>query len=139
MPQSAESLPKSAALPLPGRRILVVEDDRIDRLLLWRTFRKVHRATRLEFAQTLAEARTALRTSRFHAVILDNALPDGNGVDFAMELAESGETSQLPLYILSGWPSPFMGEKASRANVRDVFSKQDFGSPEARKIIRALA
>lgn len=136
--KQAQAFPKSAELPALGRRILLVEDDRTDRLILWRTFKKLRGATKLEFAQSLGEARALLRSTRFHAAILDNALPDGKGVDFAMELAQHSRTANLPLFIVSGWPSPFMEEKASRANVRAIFTKHDFGTKDARKIVNIL-
>ena len=39
-------------------------------------------------AYSLEDAREVLSTSRIHAVLLDQNLPDGNGLDFITEIKE---------------------------------------------------
>ncbi|MGD9582411.1 MAG: response regulator [Lysobacterales bacterium] len=76
--------------------VLLVEDDfGIRRLLAERLAE--HRVN-VSLSADLAEARAALAAQTFDAIILDLALPDGDGVEFIVELrAWSG----LPVLVLS--------------------------------------
>jgi CheY-like chemotaxis protein len=60
--------------------------------------------------------------------LLDNNLPDGLGANFALELAEDPKLAQIPVILVSDWPSPFMWEKAQSAGLAYVLSKTEFDS-----------
>lgn len=62
-----------------GRRVLVVDDDALIRLLLGFTLREQGWVV-LE-ATTCAEAVVALAAEQLDAVVLDESLPDGSGRD----------------------------------------------------------
>ena len=51
-------------------------------------------------AATLAEARTAIRSRRFDAVLLDLNLPDGNGLDWIRSLRE--ESPDISVIVITG-------------------------------------
>ncbi|MEO0389215.1 MAG: response regulator [Pseudomonadota bacterium] len=123
---------------LPLIRVLVAEDDRMDRQMIWRRLRSVDRQIAITFTGTLDETRRQLAETRFRGLILDNSLPDGNGVDFARELARKGARTTPPIVILSGWPSPFMAEKAEEAAVRGLWSKETFDARAARALLTRL-
>lgn len=68
----------------PGRtlRILVVDDDEVDRLRVERFLRQVPDTTfELETATTVAAGVDAIRSRAFDCVLLDYRLPDGNAID----------------------------------------------------------
>ena len=53
-------------------------------------------------AYSLAEGRTALRGETLpQALVLDIMLPDGNGVDFLMELRAAPRTKTLPIIMIT--------------------------------------
>ena len=66
-------------VPSKKIRILIVEDDMIDRLQVSRAIEKTRLDVELDEALTLLQAREALRMKDFDVVILDNHLPDGYG------------------------------------------------------------
>ncbi len=138
MSQTALTQPMQAVVTPLVPRILVVEDELGDRLIIMREFKRINRRLTLEFAHNLNEARIAIRKVSFQGVILDNSLPDGKGADFALELANYKATARLPVFMLSGWPSPFMDHKATKANVRAVYSKEEFGARQAHQIFSAV-
>ncbi len=78
--------------------ILLVEDDSATR------FGFIHFFTREGYAITetgsVAEATDAIANQRFDAVILDNHLPDGNGIDFISTLRTYDST--VPIIIITG-------------------------------------
>ncbi|MEM9812290.1 MAG: response regulator [Pseudomonadota bacterium] len=119
-------------------RILVVEDDRVDRQTIWRALRKIDRELDIQFAVTIEDARRRLATTSFRGIVLDNTLPDGFGADLAVELSVHETLSRLPVFILSGWPSPFMETKAEEANVCEVLTKDSFGEDAARRMVAAF-
>lgn len=76
-------------------RILVVEDQLTNRLLLRAVFARatdptLKAATLLE-AETVAAARAILERERVDLVLLDVRLPDGSGLDLAGELRDRGD------------------------------------------------
>ncbi len=87
---------------MPGTRpILIVDDDQTlldmlaEQLAVDGEFRAV-RATSL----TEADARIGMRDARFDAVILDIALPDGDGRDYCARLRRGG--LKVPIIMLTG-------------------------------------
>lgn len=76
-------------------RILVVEDQLTNRLLLRAVFARatdptLKAATLLE-AETVAAARDILGRERVDLILLDVRLPDGSGLDLAGELQDRGD------------------------------------------------
>lgn len=120
-----------------GRSCLLVEDSEFDQ----------HRVTRmlkgagpvdLIIATTLAEAGSLLQKQRFDLVILDNALPDGLGVDFAMGIRRLEQFRNLPVIIVSDFPSPFMYDKAMAARVSRVLTKSEFRPWHVKSVLGRL-
>jgi CheY-like chemotaxis protein len=75
-------------------RILVVEDEPVNRALLRAVFARDPgplRHAEIVEAGTLAEARTALAAGAPDIVILDLRLPDGGGLELAHELRRDGD------------------------------------------------
>ncbi len=98
----AASIPTpTAARPLLGLTVLVVEDSRYAceaiRLLCLRSGARIRRA------DCLRSARRHLRVYRPSVVIIDMGLPDGDGVDLIAELEEAAQRVQVIL-AMSGDP-----------------------------------
>jgi two-component system KDP operon response regulator KdpE len=74
----------------PSRRILLVEDNDLNRVLvrtvLARSDHPVAQDITLVEATDLASARTELATASFDVLLLDMHLPDGHGLALAKEL-----------------------------------------------------
>lgn len=105
---------------------LIIEDSEFDRERLTRVVKKTHTQMRIKAASTLRSARRVLEMGDTTLILLDNNLPDGLGANFALELAANPKMADIPIIMVSDWPSPFMWEKAASAGVAYVLSKTEF-------------
>ena len=78
----------------------------------------------------------ARRTARpdITALVLDNSLPDGRGVDFALEQARGPAFARLSKIMVTDLPSPFMWEKARAAGITEVVIKADLDAEAVRRV-----
>ena len=118
-----------------GISCLLIEDSNFDQRHI---VRMLHAAGRVDLAiaATLEEARKELARSTFDLILMDNALPDGLGVDFALELRKIDRYRDLPILIASDFPSPFMFDKAMAARVRRVLTKSELRPRHIRDLWR---
>lgn len=93
--------------PEPGLRVLLVEDETLNRALVRAIVARQMPASagvELVEADSLAAARGALDRQPVDVVLLDVRLPDGNGLDLARELRETrrwrGRTLGAPLVAI---------------------------------------
>ena len=81
----------------PG--VLIVDDSLTVRMDLGEAFLSAGFAN--TFCATLADARSALSTTRFSLIILDVLLPDGDGIEFLHEIRTAPGTAGTPVMLLS--------------------------------------
>jgi len=81
-------------------KILIIEDDPIQNQVLCGFLQKEGYDTL--GAYTLGAGRTALKTENIKLILLDLMLPDGNGMDFLLELRR---TSKVPVIVLTSLDS----------------------------------
>ena len=105
---------------------LIVEDSLFDQERITRVLNRNYRNANIQYASTLEAARALLETHEFSMILLDNNLPDGTGANFVLELAKKPDLADVPVIIISDWPSPFMWHKAQTAGVKFVLKKDDF-------------
>jgi PleD family two-component response regulator len=115
---------------------LIVEDSILDQEKMRRILTRSFNNIKVEVASTIKEAREKLNRFKTSLILLDNNLPDGKGANLALEIAQTGKHSHVPMIIVSDWPSPFMFDKAQSAGISQVVDKADFG---ARHIHAAFA
>jgi len=111
------------------RRLLIVEDDQALRQLL--SLELEDRGYRVTTAASCAEARAAMRSSRFDLALLDFRLPDGNGTDLVAELrsidpkptivVSSGQ--RVPLPAGSGSGVRFAPKPVSTKTLDELFGR----------------
>ena len=118
----------------PLRRCLLVEDSVLDQHRVARMIKSVAPID-LTIAGTLAEAAVILDRQFFDFLLLDNALPDGLGVDFAIGLRQRARLRRVPIMIVSDFPSPFMYDKALLARVSPVLTKSELRPRHIRKML----
>ena len=118
-------------------RILYVEASVTSQATLRRLVALVDPRAEIVCAASIAEARALLTVMRVDLILLDNALPDGRGADFAMELAADARHAKTPLALLSDWPSPFMYAKAKAARALGVLSKDEVNATALSNLLSA--
>ncbi|MGR3369805.1 MAG: response regulator [Sagittula sp.] len=117
------------------KHCLIVDDQEFDRRMMRRVFAKQCPNVPMIVARDLKEARQRLKDGQISIVFLDNALPDGMGVDLVQEMANDKALKGVPVVIVSDFPSPFMYAKAKAANVCEVWAKRDFVGPSVQRVM----
>ncbi len=67
-------------------RILLVEDDEVDRMMIRRVLKRCQETVRVCEVGSVSEARAALAAGLFDCALLDRSLPDGEGLDLIREI-----------------------------------------------------
>lgn len=116
-------------------RCLLIEDSEFDQRQIKRVLQALG-IERLDIVSTVGQGRAHIMRRGVDLILLDNGLPDGFGVDFAMELRNSSRFSNIPVVIVSDWPTPFMFDKALMARVRQVLRKDEFNLAKAADVLR---
>lgn len=114
---------------------LLVEDSGFDQKMMIRAICNAEVYLPLLIADSIASARTLMAHNRIRFLLLDNLLPDGLGVDLALELAGDAAYSTVPMALVTDWQSPGMYQKAKRAGIREVMGKSDFVPNRVKRLM----
>jgi len=98
-------------------RILLVDDDQVDRLAFLRHVEKQALPYECKTAGSVAEARAIPRTEKFDVIILDHNLNDGTGFDLLPDYTGT------PVIFLTGSESPEVAVRAMKAGTADYLLK----------------
>jgi signal transduction histidine kinase len=109
-------------------RVLVVDDDEVDRMAVRRALKTAGVQTDLTEATTSAEAIATLQDNAFDCVFLDYRLPDKDGLALVQEIHQTG--IKVPLVVLTGQGDEQIAVNLMKAGVSDYLSKSRI-SPEA--------
>jgi DNA-binding NtrC family response regulator len=104
------------------RKILIVEDDKIDRMAFERFANEEKLPYNYIFAESVKEAKKFLEKEKFDAVLLDYRL--GNGTAF--DLFDKVET--FPFIIVTGTGDEEIAVKAMKSGAYDYLIKDDEGN-----------
>ena len=109
-------------------RCILMDDSRFDR----RYLRNVAANSRyeIEFVETstIAETRAVLNAREADFLVLDNLLPDGNGLDLAKQLSEDAKLNGTPVILTTGASSEEVAIQALRAGAADYLTKEDLST-----------
>lgn len=112
---------ESALLPGRGVRILLVEDDPGDALLVEEMVADLGTGPRLEWVRTLAEAGERLRADVPDCVLLDLHLPDANGLEALARLHQIDD--RVAVVVMTGLDQEQTGLAALAAGAQDYLVK----------------
>ncbi|MGZ9190188.1 MAG: response regulator, partial [Nitrospira sp.] len=105
-------------------RLLLVEDDQIDRLACKRAFAQYPDCDFVIFeAETGDQGLQLTRTQQVDCILLDYHLPDFNGVEFLAELAKETGELPLPVVMLTGSDNALVAVNALKLGARDYVVK----------------
>jgi PAS domain S-box-containing protein len=115
-------------------RLLIVEDDVVDRKLLERLLAQSSLGTcAVEHASRLSAALDLLKSSSFDVVLLDLGLPDSQGMDSVNRI--QAQTPQVPIIVLSGLDDERTAIQAVQIGVQDYLIK---GQVDASLLVRSI-
>lgn len=115
-------------------KVLVVEDDDVDRLLVKLAFQRADDTMHLSWATRVSEAVKCLEDSDFDIIVTDLTLPDSSGIDTVVHLREVA--SDTPILVISGLEDPDIAAELIRFGVEDCFVKGDLSPSMLNRSIR---
>ncbi|MEQ6248726.1 response regulator [Sulfitobacter sp. HNIBRBA3233] len=134
--QTPSPTPRQAAEGLPDiARVLVVEDQRFDRMRILRMCRALDLRTELTEASTLAGMVQQLGRQRFDLVLLDYHLPDGTGLQGVEMIREDFINRHAATVMITGTTETRIAGEALKLGFSDYVTKEELS---ARTLRRAM-
>ena len=132
---SALEIPLIQDIPLPVR-VLLVEDEDVDAMLIERLIRNPSREGTFEVVRvsSLAEATQLMVVDQFHVALLDLGLPDGNGME-SLHILRSVDAC-LPIVILTGHQDEMLGLQAVMSGAQDFLCKSAISGQALFRVLR---
>ena len=115
--------PAAAATARPSR-VLVVDDDRVDRLALTRALQQTDFDVTAGEANGVFAAIDLLATEKFDCVLLDYNLPDGDGLTFLRGLRGAGISATV--IMITGQPDEAVAAELMAAGAAEYIPKALF-------------
>lgn len=118
-------------------RVLVVDDDEVDRMALRRALARTGLALEVSEAEAVLHAIGLLGTERFDCVFLDYNLPDGDGLTFLLGVRAAG--IGVPVVILTGQQDERIAARLNESGAADYIPKGELTPARlAESLRRAL-
>jgi DNA-binding NtrC family response regulator len=114
-------------------QILIIEDDQVVQEFTSMVLRSM--GLNVACASSIADARVCFSRQRFHIVLCDIELPDGNGIELARSAADAGSCSHV--LLASGWPEEY-DEHPCFQDKRFSFLAKPFGVHALKATISTL-
>ncbi|MBE9189898.1 PAS domain S-box protein [Gloeocapsopsis crepidinum LEGE 06123] len=115
-------------------KILVVDDDEVDRMAVRRALRAAGVQTELSEVSDCAGAIAILQAQSFDCVFLDYFLPDGDGLSLVQQLRSLGIT--VPLVVLTGQGDEQIAVQLIKAGAYDYLSKAKISPENLAQVLR---
>lgn len=110
---------------LEGLRILLVEDDDVDRMRVHRAVKKAGAPFELRDAEDVASAQVALDAEDFDCAVIDYNLPDGTALDLLAYNA-TRRRGRVPMVVLTGNDDDERAIEALHEGAEDYLVKATF-------------
>jgi len=115
-------------------RLLVVEDDPVDRTMLNRLLKRSSLAVaEINCVDRVARALECVGQSSFDVILLDLGLPDSEGMDAVMQL--QAEAPDIPIIVLTGLDDEEAATRAVQKGVQDFLVK---GQVDGNLLVRSI-
>jgi len=115
-------------------KILVVDDDEVDRMAVRRALKTAGVQMELSEVGDCAGAIALLQQQQFDCVFLDYRLPDGDGLTLVQQVRSLGNT--VPLVVLTGQGDEQIAVQVMKAGACDYISKSKVSPDSLYQILR---
>ncbi len=106
-------------------RVLVVDDDPIDRLYCMTCLRRSEsHSYEISEADSGASTMAVLEASDFDCMLLDQNLPDATGIELLQKIREQGKSAGMAVIILTGQDTVEVAAQALRGGASDYVQKR---------------
>jgi signal transduction histidine kinase len=115
-------------------KVLVVDDDEVDRMAVRRALNKSSLSMELAEAINYAEAIALLKNDPFDCVFLDYQLPDQDGLTLVRDARQLG--LMVPLVVLTGQGDEQIAVELMKAGATDYLSKSRITPERLEQVLR---
>ncbi|NEQ29240.1 MAG: response regulator, partial [Microcoleus sp. SIO2G3] len=115
-------------------KILVVEDDEVDRMAVRRSLKTAGISVEMSTAVDCKSAIATLDQENFDCVLLDYRLPDGDGLALVQEVRSTG--SKIPLVVLTGQGDEQTAVELMKAGASDYLPKSKLSPDTLSRSVR---
>ncbi len=112
-------------------RILIVDDDEVDRRICRRALRSLEPSPAFTEAATAEEAERQLRAHDFDCALLDYRLPDSDGLELLVRLNRCNVERRVPVVMLTGADDVSVAVEAMRSGASHYVVKDVEGRYQA--------
>ncbi len=118
-------------------RILLVDDDKVDRKVIIRALKKSGLSAEVEEAVDAQSALALLKESMFDCLLLDYRLPDLDGISVAQDIFSNSDGPAIPVVMLTGEGNESVAVEAMKSGIQDYLPKSNLGSENLARAIRS--
>jgi two-component system, sensor histidine kinase and response regulator len=115
-------------------KVLVIDDDEIDRLSVIRAFKGADFQVELLEAIDCATGIALANSHQFDCIFIDYRLPDGNGIELIQKLREQG--IRVPIISLTGQSDDRVAVDLMKAGASDYLSKSQISPAQLRQVFQ---
>jgi two-component system, sensor histidine kinase and response regulator len=115
-------------------KVLIIDDDEIDRLAVIRAFKGADFRTELLEAIDCASGLILANSHQFDCIFIDYRLPDGNGIELLQKLREQGV--RVPIVSLTGQNDDRVAVDLMKAGASDYLSKSQISPAQLRQVFQ---
>ncbi|MBD1851290.1 ATP-binding protein [Leptolyngbya sp. FACHB-711] len=116
-------------------KILIVDDDEVDRMAVRRALKKAGLAAEIVEVLDCVSTLTALQAQPFDCVFLDFRLPDRDGLTLIQEIRQAG--IKIPLIVLTGQGDEQIAVELMKAGASDYLAKSQISPERLSHILRS--
>jgi two-component system, sensor histidine kinase and response regulator len=115
-------------------KILIIDDDAIDRMAVIRAFKGADFQVEALEALDCASAISIVNSHQFDCIFIDYRLPDGNGIDLLQQLRQLG--IRVPIVSLTGQSDDLVAVDLIKAGASDYLSKSQVSPAQLRQVFQ---
>jgi signal transduction histidine kinase len=115
-------------------RVLIVDDDEVDRMAVRRALKKASLSMELSEAMNYADSIALLKDTPFDCVFLDYQLPDQDGLTLVRNARQLGLV--VPLVVLTGQGDEQIAVELMKAGATDYLSKSRITPERLEQVLR---
>jgi two-component system, sensor histidine kinase and response regulator len=115
-------------------KVLVIDDDAVDRMAVIRAFKGAEFQTELLEAIDCASGIALAKSHQFDCIFVDYRLPDGNGIELLQKLRQQG--IRVPIISLTGQHDDRVAVDLMKAGASDYLSKSQISPAQLRQVFQ---
>lgn len=116
-------------------KILLVDDDQLDRALVIRALQKSDLSTQISEAVTVDQGLEMYAANAYDIVLLDYQMPQRNGIEMIVELRNESKDNSIAIVMMSSSEDEELSLACIRAGAQDFLLKSEISSARLKRAL----